>query len=154
MKIINGIGASDYVALEKMYFIETVDYEVLPKEGFDPKVELDHFKSVQKQALDELEILYQQTLKKNKTSAEIFKVHQMMLEDYDYVESVEALILKTYSASYAVYETGKKLKAFFESLDNEILNERAFDVVDVSRRMLRILKELKIIKNYQRGSLF
>ncbi len=151
MKIINGIGASDHVALEKMYFIETIDYEVLPKEGFDPKTELDSFRRVQKQALDELEVLYEQTLKKNKTSAEIFKVHQMMLEDYDYVESVETFISKTYSASYAVYETGKKLKDFFESLDNEILNERAFDVIDVSRRMLRIFKGIKDNKELPKG---
>lgn len=151
MKIINGIGASDYVALEKMYFVETIDYEVLPKTGFDPKEELDSFKRVQKQAINELEALYQQTLKKNKESAEIFKVHQMMLEDYDYIESVEALIEKTYSASYATYETGSKLKDFFESLDNEILNERAFDIVDVTRRMLRIFKGVKDNKELPKG---
>ena len=67
----------------------------------------------------------------------------MLLEDLDFIEGVEALLDKGYNAEYAVEQTGDKFKRIFEASENEILQARAMDVLDVTRRMIRIFKGIE-----------
>ncbi len=74
-------------------------------------------------------------------NAAIFEAHQMILEDIDFNESVEAIVQsKNVNIEYAVFETGKKIAEIFAQMDDSYMKERAADVKDVSERLLNILK--------------
>lgn len=143
MKTIIGIGASDHVAIEKIHYLEQADYRVDKKKNCNREVELKSFHDTQTKAIDELKHLYEKAKIQNEKTAEVFEIHQMLLEDLDFVEGVEALLDKGYNAEYAVEQTGDKFKRIFEASDNEILQARAMDVLDVTRRMIRIFKGIE-----------
>lgn len=70
----------------------------------------------------------------------LFEIHQMMLEDLDYKQSVESIVKnERVSAEYAVSETARQFAAMFSEMDDAYMNARAADVQDVSRRVLEIL---------------
>lgn len=143
MKTIIGIGASDHVAIEKIHYLEQADYRVDKKKNCNREVELKSFHETQAKAIEELKQLYEKAKVQNEKTAEVFEIHQMLLEDLDFVEGVEALLDKGYNAEYAVEQTGDKFKRIFEASDNEILQARAMDVLDVTRRMIRIFKGIE-----------
>lgn len=143
MKTIIGIGASDYVAVEKIHYLEQADYRVDKKKNCQKEVEMQSFYDTQKQAIEELKKLHEKAKIQNEKTAEVFEIHQMLLEDLDFIEGVEALLDKGYNAEYAVEQTGDKFRRIFEASDNDILQARAMDVLDVTRRMIRIFKGLE-----------
>lgn len=143
MKTIIGIGASDHVAIEKIHYLEQADYRVPKKKNCDKEAELKQFYETKDKAIEELKALYEKAKVQNEKTAEVFEIHQMLLEDLDFVEGVEALLDKGYNAEYAVEQTGDKFKRIFEASDNEILQARAMDVLDVTRRMIRIFKGIE-----------
>lgn len=143
MKTIIGIGASDHVAVEKIHYLEQADYHVEKKKNCHKAFELKSFYDTQKQAIIELKNLYEKARIQNEKTAEVFEIHQMLLEDLDFIEGVEALLDKGYNAEYAVEQTGDKFKRIFEASENEILQARAMDVLDVTRRMIRIFKGIE-----------
>ena len=143
MKTIIGIGASDHVAIEKIHYLEQADYRVEKKKNCNKEIEFKAFSDTQKKAIEELKVLHDKAKVQNEKTAEVFEIHQMLLEDLDFVEGVEALLDKGYNAEYAVEQTGDKFKRIFEASDNDILQARAMDVLDVTRRMIRIFKGLE-----------
>lgn len=143
MKTIIGIGASDHVAIEKIHYLEQADYRVEKKKNCNKEIEFKAFSDTQKKAIEELKVLHDKAKVQNEKTAEVFEIHQMLLEDLDFVEGVEALLDKGYNAEYAVEQTGDKFKRIFEASDNEILQARAMDVLDVTRRMIRIFKGIE-----------
>lgn len=143
MKTIFGIGASDHVAIEKIHYLEQANYNVEKRINCKKENELLSFFDAQKKAIDELKRLHEKARIQNEKSAEVFEVHQMLLEDLDFVEGVEALLDKGYNAEYAVEQTGDKFKRIFEDSDNDVLQARAMDVLDVTRRMIRIFKGIE-----------
>lgn len=143
MKTIIGIGASDHVAVEKIFYLEELDYSIEKKTNCNKSHETKRFQETLEQAVKELQTLHETAVKNQSEAAEVFEIHQMLLEDLDFIEGVEALIDKGFNAEYAVKETGEKFKLFFESTDNEILQQRAMDVLDVTNRMIRIFKGLQ-----------
>lgn len=74
-------------------------------------------------------------------SAAIFEVHQMMLEDEEYLEEIQKIICEeAVNAEYAVYVTGEKFAAVFEQMEDAYLQARAADVKDISARLIRCLQ--------------
>ena len=74
-------------------------------------------------------------------NAAIFEIHQMMLEDDDYRESVENMIrTQKVNAEYAVAATGDNFSQMFASMEDDYMRERAADVKDISERILAILR--------------
>lgn len=70
----------------------------------------------------------------------IFQVHQMMLDDLDYVEAITNMITtQSINAEYAVGTTGDNFSQMFASMDDEYMRERAADVKDISERVVSIL---------------
>ena len=70
----------------------------------------------------------------------IFEIHQMMLEDLDYLESIENIIRsQEVNAEYAVATTADNFAQMFASMDDAYMQGRAADVKDVSERVLDIL---------------
>jgi phosphotransferase system enzyme I (PtsI) len=143
MKTLLGIGVSDRVAVEKILYLEKVDYKVEKETNKDISTEKGRFEDAKKQAIIDLSHLIEKTASIDKESSKVFEIHQMMIEDLDFVEGVEAEIEKHYSAEYAISQTRDKFTKLFQSMDDEMMRERAADVVDVSNRLIGILKGIQ-----------
>lgn len=93
-------------------------------------------------AIAQLQGLYDKALKEvGEANAAIFEIHQMMLEDDDYCESVENIITtQKVNAEYAVAQTADNFAQMFSSMDDDYMKERAADVKDISERLVTILK--------------
>lgn len=91
--------------------------------------------------MTELKGLYEKALKEvGEANAAIFEVHQMMLEDEDYNESVRNIIeSQGVNAEYAVAATGDNFSKMFSSMEDEYMKERAADVKDISERVISVL---------------
>ena len=89
----------------------------------------------------QLKALYDKAVKEvGEASAAIFEIHQMMLEDMDYIESIENIIrTQSVNTEFAVAETSDNFQMVFASIDDEYMRGRAADVKDVSERLLSVL---------------
>lgn len=140
---LKGIGAAEGIAIAQLWHMETVDLSVEQLTGQDPEKESARFAAAQQKAEAELTALHDETLERDAEAAEIFEIHRMMLEDLDFSEGVAELIAAGHNAEWAVKETGDMLHDMFQSIDDETMRARATDVVDVSGRVIRILKGIK-----------
>lgn len=108
----------------------------------DADAEMAKYRAAKETALVQLGELYEKALKEvGEANAAIFEVHQMMLEDDDYNESVENIIRSgQVNAEYAVASTGDNFSEMFASMDDDYMKARAADVKDISERVIRILQ--------------
>lgn len=141
MIILHGEGVSRGLAFGRLRFLKRDDRPFPKLEISDPEAEILRFEKSRNEAIEQLEQLYNET--KNilgEDQAFLFKTHQMMLEDQDFCESVNAIIRsEKANAEYAVDRTALQFSEMFAQMDDEYLKERASDVMDVSRRVIRIL---------------
>ena len=107
----------------------------------DPEAEVQRFQSAREEAAAQLGQLYEKALETvGEEDAAIFEIHQMMLEDDEYIEGVESHIREEMlNAEAAVDRTAQELAAMFRGMDDEYMQGRAADVLDISRRVERIL---------------
>ena len=107
----------------------------------DSEQEIERTGAACEQAKDQLGKLYDKAVKEvGEASAAIFEVHQMMLEDDDYLESIHNIIrTELVNAEYAVAQTGDNFSEMFASMDDDYMKARAADVKDISNRLIRIL---------------
>ncbi len=107
----------------------------------DPEQEFSRFEEAVEKAKEELQELYDKAVDEvGEENAAVFEVHQMMLEDDDYLESVEGMIKDdSLNAEYAVHQTALDFAEMFSSMDDEYMQARASDVKDVSSRVIKIL---------------
>ncbi|MBR1873546.1 MAG: phosphoenolpyruvate--protein phosphotransferase [Eubacterium sp.] len=107
----------------------------------DPEAEVERYHKASDEAKDQLQRLYEKALKEvGEESAFLFQSHQLMLEDLDYVESVENIIrTQSTNAEYAVATTGDNMAEIFASMDDAYMKERAADVKDVTNRVIAVL---------------
>lgn len=108
----------------------------------DADAEMAKYRAAKETALVQLGELYEKALKEvGEANAAIFEVHQMMLEDDDYNESVENIVRSgLVNAEYAVASTGDNFSEMFASMDDDYMKARAADVKDISERVIRILQ--------------
>lgn len=107
----------------------------------DPEQEILRYRQAKQTAMEQLQGLYQKALKEvGEANAAIFEIHQMMLEDDDYNESVENIIrMQQVNAEYAVASTGDNFAQMFSAMDDDYMRARSADVKDISERMLSVL---------------
>lgn len=107
----------------------------------DPEQEILRYRQAKQTAMEQLQGLYQKALKEvGEANAAIFEIHQMMLEDDDYNESVENIIrMQQVNAEYAVASTGDNFAQMFSAMDDDYMRARSADVKDVSERVLSVL---------------
>ena len=107
----------------------------------DSQKEWERFEEAVETAKEELQALYDRvTEEAGEESAMVFEVHQMMLEDDDYLESIEDMIKEeNLNAEYAVSATGDSFAEMFSEMEDEYMQGRAADIKDVSSRVVRIL---------------
>ncbi len=106
-----------------------------------PQEEWARFDTARVKAQEQLKELYRKALDEvGEDNAAIFEIHQMMLEDEDYLDAVKG-ILETQGATaeYAVTTTGKNFAAAFAAMDDAYMQARASDVKDISQRVVNIL---------------
>lgn len=108
----------------------------------DAEQEVARFRKAQETAVEQLQELYEKAQREiGTTSAAIFEVHQMMLEDLDYIDSIVNIIeTQEVNAEYAVSVTGDNFAEIFAAMDDAYMQARSVDVKDVSARVVRILK--------------
>lgn len=136
-------GKSVYkgIALGKTMILSKSDDTVKRVKVDDANAELARFEECREKAKEQLQQLYEKAVVEvGEASAAIFEVHQMMLEDDDYVESVQGIIKgEGVNAEYAVAVTGDNFSMMFASMDDDYMRARAADVKDISNRLVRIL---------------
>lgn len=107
----------------------------------DTEAEINRFHVAREEAKSQLSELYQVALDKvGAEEAAIFEIHQMMLDDLDYIESIEGIISgEKCNAEAAVEQTAKAFSEMFDAMDDEYMKGRAADVIDISNRIIDIL---------------
>ena len=107
----------------------------------DSEQEILRYRQAKQTAMEQLRGLYRKALKEvGEANAAIFEIHQMMLEDDDYNESVENIIrMQQVNAEYAVASTGDNFAQMFSAMDDDYMRARSADVKDISERVLSVL---------------
>ena len=107
----------------------------------DSEQEILRYRQAKQTAMEQLQGLYQKALKEvGEANAAIFEIHQMMLEDDDYNESVENIIrMQQVNAEYAVASTGDNFAQMVSAMDDDYMRARSADVKDISERVLSVL---------------
>ncbi len=141
MLTLYGQCVSDGVAVGKLFYYDRATPQIVRRTADDPAAELARFRRAQRLAFGELAVLHDRAVHTvGAQDAEIFSVHQMMIDDLDYYESVQEMIEgKRMNAEAAVYETANAFAQVFASMGDPVMRARAADVQDVSRRMIGIL---------------
>lgn len=129
------------IAIGRIFFYEKNNYVVKRVHTEDPETEWNRFEEAKGKAVEQLQGLYEKAVKEvGETGAAIFEVHQMMLDDDDYCESVKNIITQqSVGAEYAVAVTGDNFSTMFAQMDDDYMKARAADVKDISERLVRIL---------------
>lgn len=141
MKQIQGIGVFPQLTVGPVYVFRP-DTCIVPDDRVNnPQAELDRFETARQHAKEQLVALYQKArATAGEENAAIFDIHQLMLEDADYLQSVRGLITAdNYNAAYAVQQTAEHFAQLFADMDDEYMQARAADVRDISQRLIRIL---------------
>ena len=102
----------------------------------DPEEEVKRVEAAREQAVAQLQKLYDKALQEvGESGAAIFEVHQMMLDDDDYLDSIHNIIrTESVNAEYAVATTGDNFSSMFAQMDDDYMKARAADVKDISDR--------------------
>ena len=141
MQVYSGKSVFGGIAIGKISVYKKNKQQVKRVRTEDTKGELARYEAAKAAAVEQLQELYQKALKEvDEANAAIFEIHQMMLDDGDYNESVENIIeTQKVNAEYAVAVTGDNLAQMFRAMDDDYMRERAADVKDISERVLSIL---------------
>lgn len=117
------------------------DSQVRREKIEDTDTEIKRVEQAGEQAKEQLQKLYDKAVKEvGEASAAIFEVHQMMLEDEDYLDAIHNMIqTEKVNAEYAVAVTGDNFSEMFASMDDDYMKARAADVKDISDRLVRNL---------------
>ena len=141
MITIQGKGVSTGIAMGPLYFYRRAKTEIKRETVADVQAEWLRFKGAQAVAIEQLGDLAEKArAEAGDEAAMLFETHQMMAEDLDYEEAIQALITEdAMNAEAAVSDTAEQFAAMFEAMDDEYMKGRAADVKDVSSRILSIL---------------
>ena len=129
------------VAIGKIFVYKKADNAVKKETVADTAAEMARFEAAKEKALGQLKGLYEKALKDvGEEEAMIFDVHQMLLDDPDYNDSIKDIIEnEKMNAEYAVFMTSEQFAAMFLSMDDDYMRGRAADVKDISERVISIL---------------
>lgn len=139
--MLHGTVANKGIAFGKLSFVKRADIGHEKKEIKNTKAECARFEKARLHAITQLGALYDASLEKlGEQNAVVFQIHQMMLEDPDYVSSINDVITKEHTnAEYAVTVVAQRFEKQFLEMDNDYMRGRAADIIDISRRINEIL---------------
>ena len=141
MITIQGKGVSTGIGMGPLYFYRRNKTEIVRSTVADTAAEWQRFKDAQNTAIEQLGVLAEKAREEaGDEAAMLFETHQMMAEDLDYEEAIQALITEdALNAEAAVADTAAQFSEMFAAMDDAYMQGRAADVKDVSQRILDIL---------------
>jgi len=138
---VKGLGVSPGIGIGKAVVIDKASINITKNYIKDAGKEIDRLMNAIETAKEQLNELYVSTIDElGEKEAQIFKSHEMMLEDDTFISDVENRIKQEgVNAEYALNETSNVYIKMFQSIEDEYLRERAEDIKDVMNRVIRIL---------------
>ncbi len=145
MKRISGKSVFAGIAIGKIAIFEKDAQNIKRRHILDAGAEIDRVLRACEQATIQLQELYEKAKEEiGESGAAIFEVHQMMVSDEDYQDSIKNIIkTQNVNAEYAVAVTGDNFSAMFTEMNDEYMQARAADVKDISSRIVNVLLEKK-----------
>ena len=142
MQVYNGKSVFGGIAIGRIYVYGKGEKQVKREKTDNPEAEIKRYQEATAAAMEQLGGLYEKALQEvGESGAAIFEIHQMMLEDDDYQESIENIIAaQSVNAEYAVAQTADNFANMFASMEDDYMRGRAADVKDISERLLTILQ--------------
>ena len=142
MQIYKGKSVFGGIAIGKISVYSKAEQQVKRLKIENVEKEVERYHEATATAIQQLQELYDKALREvGEANAAIFEIHQMMLEDDDYAESIENMIqMQKVNAEYAVAQTADNFAKMFSSMDDDYMKERAADVKDISERLLTVLQ--------------
>ena len=141
MEKYSGKAAYQGIAIGKIAEMKKADKVVRREHVDDVEAEVARYEAAKEQAIEQLQALYEKAVKDvGEEHAEIFNVHQMLLDDDDYNDSITEIIRsQNVNADYAVATTGDNFAEMFANMEDEYFRGRAADIKDISERVVSIL---------------
>lgn len=137
-----GKSVTSGVAIGKLVIFRKDDSLVKRTRVEDPEAEVNRFQEAKSKAMEQLKGLYDKALKEvGEANAAIFDVHQMLLDDLDYNDSIVNIIrTQKVNAEYAVATTGDNFATMFSEMDDDYMRARSADMRDISNRVVTVLQ--------------
>ena len=141
MEVYQGKSVFGGIAIGRISVHKKDEQQVKRVKIEDPDREIERYRQAKQTALEQLQRLYRKALKEvGEANAAIFEIHQMMLDDDDYNESIENIIrMQQVNAEYAVASTGDNFAQMFATMEDDYMRARSADVKDISERVLNVL---------------
>ena len=141
MQCFQGKSVYKGIVMGPVVVLRKNDYQVKRTRIEDAEAEAARVDVALKASQEQLQKLYDKAVKEvGEASAAIFEVHQMMLEDEDYLEAIQSMIrTEQVNAEYAVAVTGDNFAEMFASMDDDYMKARSADIRDISERLVRNL---------------
>ena len=141
--VLEGKSVFGGIAIGRLKVYRKEDKQVKRIKVEDTAAEVARFEEAREQAKTQLAAFYEKAVREvGEVNAMIFEVHQMMLDDPDYTESVTNMIeTQKINAEFAVATTGDNFAQMFAAMDDDYMKERAADVKDISNRVISILSD-------------
>lgn len=138
---LSGVGVSGGIAIGELHLLNSDKKQVARRHVDDTGLELERYDNAKKKALEQLSELYDRALTQvGEQGALLFEIHQMMLDDEDYCESIRHIITtQQVNTEYAVAVTADNFAKMFSEMDDPYMQGRAADVKDISGRLISIL---------------
>lgn len=140
--VLEGKSVFGGIAIGRLSVYRKKENQVKRLKVTDTEKEVARFTTAKEQAKEQLAVFYEKALKEvGEVNAMIFEVHQMMLDDLDYIESITNMIkTQEVNAEFAVATTGDNFSQMFAAMEDDYMRERAADVKDISNRVISILQ--------------
>ena len=140
--VLEGKSLFGGIAIGRLSIYNKKENQVKREKITDVEAEITRFTDAKETAKEQLKGFYEKAVKEvGEVNAAIFEVHQMMLDDLDYVESITNMIrTQEVNAEFAVASTGDNFSKMFAAMDDDYMKERAADVKDISNRVISILQ--------------
>ena len=141
MQVSTGKSILNGIAIGPLRIYKKTETQTKQTSSLSPEEEWARFEEAKEQAKEQLAGLYDKALDEvGEDNAAIFEIHQMMLDDDDYLEAIKGIIdTQGATAEYATETTGENFSAAFAAMEDEYMRARATDVKDISRRVVNIL---------------
>ncbi len=141
MEVYQGKSVFGGIAIGRISVHKKDEQQVKRVKIENPDQEIERYRQAKQTAMEQLQDLYRKALKEvGEANAAIFEIHQMMLDDDDYNESIENIIrMQQVNAEYAVASTGDNFAQMFAAMEDDYMRARSADVKDISERVLNVL---------------
>jgi phosphotransferase system enzyme I (PtsI) len=151
MTVLTGKGVVGGIAIGKLQFYRHNDTKVNKEHIKDTTAEIRRFHEAKQREINELDQLYEKALHEaGDTEARIFQIHQMMLEDDDFCQSViEIIRTENINAEYAVNIAAGHMAQIISDIDDEYLKQRSADVMGVFTELVNILNGATVSDDYK-----